>query len=56
MSWFGFLRVVRIFTFEAIATDGFVHEIEIEARTAKAARERAERLCVVRGWALIGRM
>lgn len=55
MLWFPFYRC-RSFSFRAVSTDGFVHELEIEARTAKAARERAERLCVVRGWALIGRM
>ena len=56
MAWFGFLRGARSFTFEAVATDGFVHELEIEARTAKAARDRAERLCAARGWALVGRI
>jgi hypothetical protein len=52
MTWFGFFRHTRCFSFEAMATDGFLQEFEIEARTAKAACDRAKRLCAARGWML----
>src|SRR4051812_25178062 len=49
VPWFTLQRQPRTFEFRARASDGSVHDFEIQASSAKTALDLAKRLCAAKG-------